>query len=244
MRSDSIACIAVLTALVTTAGCAHGRIVSAADAGRALSVQLSRVDPEVAVRVRELHQAAVQERDRRSLPTAEDAHPDLERSLSLLAKTPTPSSHLLAATEYLRLGIADHAFDQLTACLKRDPEKAACHDLRARILRDSGFPQLALADAYRAVFFAPASPEAHNTLGTVLHRLGHRRAARLEYETALRAEPEAPYALNNLCALALEQGESVDAFDTCLRAVTAAPQLEAARRNFARALSAYPCRLD
>ena len=78
----------------------------------------------------------------------------------------------------------------------------------ARLWRDAGFPQLGLADAHRAVYFAPASPEARNTLGTILQALGHRQLARQEYERALKMNPKASYALNNLCYVSLLDGNA------------------------------------
>jgi Flp pilus assembly protein TadD len=85
-----------------------------------------------------------------------------------------------------------------------NPRSAAAFDELARIWRDAGVPNLALPDATRAVYFAPTSAEAHNTLGTVLAMLGQLELARREFGRALALDPGAEYARTNLCRLATD----------------------------------------
>ena len=80
----------------------------------------------------------------------------------------TPQSYRLVAAEYWRVGVFDKAHEYLNAALTMSPQDAATFDALARLWRDAGFPQLGLADAHRAVYFAPDSAVAHNTLGTLL----------------------------------------------------------------------------
>ena len=139
------------------------------------------------------------------------------------------------AAEYRRLNIVDRAHVYLSRALALNPGDPVTYDAMARLWRDAGFPHLGLADAHRAVYFAPDSPEARNTLGTVLQALGHRALARKEYERALALNPFAAYALNNLCYSSLLDGAAADAVVLCNRALDSAPDLTAARNNLALA---------
>ena len=76
------------------------------------------------------------------------------------------------AQEYLAAGVLDAAFDHFTATLIFDPHDVPSLDGLARIWRDWGYLQNALPLAYQAVYWAPESAAAHNTLGSVLLRLG------------------------------------------------------------------------
>jgi tetratricopeptide (TPR) repeat protein len=130
--------------------------------------------------------------------TIESQDKALAAALLLLRLSPSPARHRDVATEYRRLRIDDAAFDHLTAATRLDPADAAAYDGRARIWRDWGFPQMGMADAARAVFYAPGSAEAHNTRGTLLAAVGQTEAARRDFEMALSLNPGASYALDNL----------------------------------------------
>ena len=120
--------------------------------------------------------------------------------------------------------------------MRFDPADASSHEALARIWRDWGTPHLGLGDAYRAVHYAPDSPSAANTLGTVLQALGYAEEARDWYRRALALDPNAWYALNNLCYAAIMAREM--AIDTCRAAVTAAPDAREPRNNLALAHAA------
>src|SRR5207237_2028678 len=127
--------------------------------------------------------------------------PSLSAALLTLAVAATPGAHRVVAERYRELGILDMAHDHFLSASQLDPGDAAAYEGLARIWRDWGFPQLGLADASRAIYYAPASASAHNTLGTLLAMLGQRVEARGEYDRALALDPGASYALNNLCYL-------------------------------------------
>jgi Flp pilus assembly protein TadD len=146
---------------------------------------------------------------------------------------PSAANHRAVAAQYLRLGIKDAAHEHFSAAVKLDAKDAAAWDGLARIWRDWGFPQLALPDASRAVYFAPNSPVVHNTLGTVLQALGHRAGARAQYEKALAVDATAAYALTNLCYGWALDGEADKAAAACRQALRLKPDLEAARNNLA-----------
>ena len=184
-------------------------------------------------RARVLAEKASTGRRRASVPSVESTDPLLLEALARLEVDPTPARYHAVASAYLHAGIPDRAFDYLTAALRLDRTDAAAYDGLARIWRDWGFPQLGLSDAHRAVFFAPESPSAHNTLGTLLQALGQLEAARRTYRTALSLDPRAAYALNNLCSLDLARGRLADATRSCTQALALDPTLLAARRNLA-----------
>ena len=139
------------------------------------------------------------------------------------------------AYEYQRLGVWDRAHEYLQAALALDRRDGATYDALARLWRDGGLPAVALADAYRAVYFAPQSAVTHNTLGTVFQALGRREEARRQYARARDLDPQAPYALNNLCYAWIVAGDAGEAVAACERAVQSAPDLRAAQNNLALA---------
>ena len=184
-------------------------------------------------KVRKLSTEAAAERPQAA--TLESRDPRLGATIMSAAVDPTPAAHRAVALEYQRLGVFDRAHHYLNKALLLDPRDAATHDALARWWRDSGVPHLGLSDAHRAVYYAPSSPIAHNTLGTVLQALGQRGLARAEYQRALELDATAAYALNNLCYGWVLEGNAAKAIDACGRALKLEPDLAAARNNLALA---------
>jgi tetratricopeptide (TPR) repeat protein len=170
------------------------------------------------------------------IQTVEAANPQLTAALLEAAAVPGPAAYRRVAREYRRAGILDQAHEYFTRAVKLDPADADSHEGLARIWRDWGTPHLGLADAYRAVHYAPDSPSAANTLGTLLQALGYTGEAKEWYGRALSLDPNAWYALNNLCYAAIMTREL--AIDMCRAAVTAAPDAKAPRNNLALAHAA------
>jgi protein O-GlcNAc transferase len=170
--------------------------------------------------------------------TVEASDPALAAALLAISIEPTPASHRAVAARYVLLGILDVAHEHFSAAVALDPADAASWDGLARIWRDWGFPHLALADAYRAVYHAPDSPTVHNTLGTVLQVLGRRDAARAQFERALALDVNAAYALSNLCHAWRLEGNVSRATEACGQALQLQPDLEPARNNLALAYEA------
>jgi tetratricopeptide (TPR) repeat protein len=169
--------------------------------------------------------------DRAPVVHAEASDPRLAGAVAAARVHPAPETHRLAAEEYRRLGIADRAYDYLQRALRLDAGDAATYDALARLWRDGGLPGLALADAHRAVYYAPWSPIARNTLGTVFQALGRRAEARTQYERALDLDPAAAYALNNLCYGWILDRQPDKAVSACRAALAIEPVLPAARNN-------------
>lgn len=141
------------------------------------------------------------------------------------------------AREYASQGVLDTAFDHFQAALRLDSHDAASHEGLARIWRDWGFPSLGLASAYRAVYWAPVSASAQNTLGTLLSKLGNADEARSRFHRALDLEPASAYPLNNLCYLELQQKQPQRAVEYCDSALQRNPRSATTRNNLALALT-------
>jgi Flp pilus assembly protein TadD len=172
---------------------------------------------------------------RSSALTLEAQDPVLAKALLLLEAAPSAARHRAVAEAYIRLGISDQALEHLSAAVKLEPRDAGSWDQIARIWRDWRLPHLGLTDAHRAVYFAPASPVVHNTLGTVLHALGRHTEARAEFERSLQLDPAAAYALNNLCYTWALEGQVRAAVAACQRAIAIQPDLQRTRNNLALA---------
>lgn len=166
--------------------------------------------------------------------TVESWDAGLEAALAAYAEAPGADTALAAGLAYARLRIWDAADEFLTRGLDFAPRDARLWAARARAWRDWGLPDLALGHATRAVYFAPASPDALNTLGTVLTMVGQLDAARTRFEQALTAEPTGAYILNNLCYVELAAGRPDAARARCEAALAIDPTLEAARENLER----------
>jgi Tfp pilus assembly protein PilF len=166
---------------------------------------------------------------------AETWSQDLASAISRHTEASTPESEIRLAEAYVRVGILDTAREHFESALRLDPKEAAAWDGLARIWRDWGFPQLALGDAYRAVWAAPRSAAVHNTLGTILLNLGKGPDARVHFTQAAELDPAAAYAHNNLCYSWLMEGETEVAATGCNRALAIDSGLSAARNNLALA---------
>lgn len=170
--------------------------------------------------------------------TIERSDAELAEARLLLAAAPTAGNHRRVAQAYARVGVPDAAYDHFTAALRLEPRDATSLDGLARVWRDWGLPHLGLTHAYRAIYYAPGSPVARNTLGTLLLKMGRNADARAAFELALAMDPHAAYALNNLCFAALLQGDSLHAIEACRGAIREQPGLASARNNLALAYAA------
>jgi Flp pilus assembly protein TadD len=81
---------------------------------------------------------------------------------------------------------------------------------------------MGLSHAHQAIHLAPDWAVAHNTLGTLLYSLGDRAEARAWFTEAVRLDPGAAYALQNLCTLSLAEGRTREAITQCRQAEAAA----------------------
>jgi tetratricopeptide (TPR) repeat protein len=185
---------------------------------------------EVAIgKIRRLSVAAVPKRN--AVATVETQNAEVRTALEALQRGATPERHRRVADAYRSVGILDLAYDHFVAARDLDSRDAAAYDGLARIWRDWGLPHLGLADARRALYYAPQSAAAHNTFGTLLQALGQRTEARRAFERALALDPGAAYAWTNLCYQSFQAGDFVGAAASCRRALTVDPGLAAAHNN-------------
>lgn len=239
--NERLGLLCVLPLVLTSVGCHHARPATnpwihgkppeyrlPADTTTRESVS------DFVARVRRLQAHALAGRVRTVMPTIETTDARLGRALALLGVAPSAEKQRLVAAEYLRVGVRDVAMEHFSAALEVDPRDGASYDSRARIWRDWGFPHQGLGDAYRAIYYAPRSAASHNTLGTLFHRLGRYGDARKQYEQALALDGSAAYALNNLCALGLDEGDAAAAVPWCSQALRIEPTLRQAHVNLAR----------
>ena len=170
-----------------------------------------------------------------ALEQVEAADPRLAAALAAAAIDPSPQTFRRVAEEYTRLQITDKAHEYLAQAYVLDARDPATYDARARLWRDGLLLDRALADAYRALYYAPASATVHNTLGTIFQALGRRDEAQRQYRRALDLDPNAAYALNNLCYALILGRQPAEAISACEAALKMSPSLLAARNNLALA---------
>ena len=142
------------------------------------------------------------------------------------------------ADRYYQMGVRDKAMEYYSESLRRDRTGVRGLDGAARIWRDWGQLGQALGSAHRAVYFAPASPEAWNTLGTIFQALDQNALAADAYLRAISLDGKAVYARSNLCYLAFAEGQAERAIDECLAAGVMDGAYKPALNNLALAYAA------
>lgn len=248
MRPTGLAVSALIAIGLVSAGCAssprrtslNSRLIRPVQSGSSTPAPFDvgvRQDSFESVigKIRELQARAKPAPKTLSGPTIESFDPALRAALLALETFPGAETNRRVAHEYARLGIFDFAHRHYRIALAFDPRGGATYEGLARLWRNAGLPALALGDAQRGVYFAPSSPEARNTLGTVLQALGHNREARNAYESVLELQPGAAYALNNLGYLALLEGDTGRSVQRLQEAIVADPTLVTAKHNLALA---------
>lgn len=165
-----------------------------------------------------LHAARSARPARAALPSLESHDPALRSALAKLLAAPTHQHHLAVAEHYLRSGVYDRAHDYLEQSLRFNGPDPVMLEALARLWRDWGQPGEGLSHAHRAIYLAPRSPSAHNTLGTLLYHLGSRADARESFTRALALDPSAWYALANLCYMNMAAGDTKTAIAQCRQA--------------------------
>jgi tetratricopeptide (TPR) repeat protein len=175
---------------------------------------------------------------RGNAPTVESKDPALAAALLRLAVHPSADAHEAVSREYSRLDLLEDAYAHVTAAATMEPRDARAYEMRARIWRDWGFPASGMADAARAVYYAPQSASAHNTWGTLLAGTGWLVDARREFNRARSLDPAGAYAQTNLCYVAFVSGDVRTAVAECRRALALDEGSMVARNNLALSLTA------
>lgn len=175
---------------------------------------------------------------RGNAPSVESQDPALAAALLRLALHPSAEAHEAVSLEYRRLGLLEDAYTHVTAAAALEPRDARAYEMRARIWRDWGFPSSGMADAARAVYYAPHSASAHNTWGTLLTGTGWLVDARREFDRARSLDPTGAYAQTNLCYVAFVSGDTDTAIAECRSALALDAGSTVARNNLALSLTA------
>ena len=175
---------------------------------------------------------------RPGLPTLETADAEVAAALTAVRARPTAAAHRLLGERYRERGVLDMAYSHFNQAVALDRRDSAAHEGLARVWRDWRLPELAIGDAHRAVFHAPASASARNTFGTVMQALGQFDEAQRAFELAAQLDPNGAYAVNNLCYLSFVRGRIDAAIDLCAAALELDPAMPAARNNLALAFAA------
>ena len=236
-----LACVLLCLGLIGCAGIRAPRLTPDPSNGEASSATIAAAPPQESLetfmaKVRKLSEQARPPRSASATVEARDQR--LAVALAAASARPAPETFRIVAEEYHRLGVADRAHEYLNRALRLNPRDAVTFDALARMWRDWGFAHLGLADAYRALYYAPSWATARNTLGTIFQALGKRDLARVQYELALQLDPSAAYALNNLCYGWILDGDNRRAAAACLRALELDPGLTAASNNLGLAYAA------
>jgi tetratricopeptide (TPR) repeat protein len=220
-------------ALVAATGCAERRFLNVTPDRPDRTVEAGAPADSLSAYMAKFREIAATARPegRPLLRTVEASDPALAAALLAATAVPSPETYREVAQEYRRLRVYDRAFDYLGRALKFDSKDATTHDALARTWRDSGMPHLAVGDAYRAIYHAPKSAAARNTLGTLFQAMGRRAEARTQYEIASRLDPLAGYAHNNLCYGWILDGDASQALQACRRALSLDPQSPIAHNN-------------
>jgi tetratricopeptide (TPR) repeat protein len=138
-----------------------------------------------------------------------------------------------AGEHYRAAGALSAAYGHYAAALAHDRRDASSYEGLARVWRDWGLPALGLPDAHRAVYFAPDSASAHNTVGTLLAALGRFDAADRAFARAAELDPVAAWAWSNRCYASFRQAALASAEAHCRQAIALDPSMSAARNNLA-----------
>ena len=252
MRVVARHALVVAVGVLLHAGCAHHRTPSPADrfflhknARRTVQAPDAPPAPSLEESIGKIRQlmAAARPTPKAQAVTLEQRDPVLAAALKRLSEFTSDENLCDVGAAYHRAGLIDQAYAYYTRALALNPRHAPSHEALARAWRDWGLPHLGLGDAHRAIYYAPRSASARNTLGTILHAIGRREDARVAYKTAIVLDAEAGYAFNNLCYLSFAEGNASQAIDECRTALRLDPTLSAAHNNLALTYAAIG-RLD
>jgi len=125
----------------------------------------------------------------------------LRNALAALGQLESAAAHVAVAQQYWRLHVYDAVYDHYTDAIRLEPRNVTALDGRARVWRQWHMTEPALSDAHRARYFGPERPDVLNTLGTILEQAGQCGAARDAYASALKLDPSAGWAKDNLVRL-------------------------------------------
>ena len=156
---------------------------------------------------------------RRNDPAAAKA-----RVEELVKNQPTTDALLLAARTYTAVKDPGSAEKALRAAIDMDPSLVTPYDLLGRLYLDQGKLDQALSQFETLAQKQSRPVEAITMTGMILRQQGKNDLARARYEEALRLDPNAATAANNLAWMLAESGQELDrAVDLAKIATAASP---------------------
>ena len=173
-----------------------------------------------------------------AVETLETRDPALAAELLLASSQPTAERYRNLAERYRERGVLDAAYRNFNRAIKLNPRDGAAYEGLARVWRDWGLPRTRPRRRAPRRLLRAAVGIRPEHLGTVMQALGQHDHARAAYEAASRLEPQAAYAVNNLCYLAFVEGRLDTAIETCRKALDLDPTMTTARNNLALAFAA------
>jgi tetratricopeptide (TPR) repeat protein len=141
---------------------------------------------------------------------------------------PTTDALLLAARTYTSLKDSDSAEKMLRATIEMDPALVTPYDMLGRLYLNQGKLDQALSQFETLAQKQSRPVEAITMAGMILEKQGKNDLARTRYEQALRLDPNAATAANNLAWILAEAGQDLDrAIDLAKIATAASPDTPA-----------------
>jgi Flp pilus assembly protein TadD len=146
----------------------------------------------------------------------------------LVKSQPTTDALLLAARTYTALKDSDAAEKMLRATIEADPSLVTPYDMLGRMYLNQGKLDQALSQFETLAQKQTRPVEAITMAGMILRMQGKNDLARVRYEQALRLDPNAATAANNLAWMLAEAGQDLDrAVDLAKIATAASPDTPA-----------------
>lgn len=122
----------------------------------------------------------------------------------------TPAVLLLAARTFLAAGDRARAEALLRKSIVRDPLETANYGLLGRLLQEGNRLEAAKSEFEAAAKNEPLNLPARLMLGMLAHARGDTEQAKFWYADALRIEPRAALAANNLASIYADAGDNLD----------------------------------
>jgi tetratricopeptide (TPR) repeat protein len=139
--------------------------------------------------------------------------------------------HYMLGLSYWKDGRDERAAESLNTCLELKPDFTKAWVNLARVRRELGDPQEAVALCEKALTLDQANDDAWNVTGLAYLDMGERDKAREAFTDALAINAKNPYALNNLALTFIYEDRYGDALIPLEQAVALAPDVAFIRNN-------------
>jgi len=151
--------------------------------------------------------------------------------LSVSSPTTANDATSQKIVELLAKGESDHALQQATEFIQKQPRVAAAYDARATVYHKLGMTDEALADLDRAVELDPQNPRLHNNRGFLRLSKQLFDSALADFKEANRLAPQYANAYNNRGLVEIAQGRYRQAVEDLDKAIERDPNYVDAYNN-------------